>query len=385
MASFTFRRRYAVARALALVAAVALSAAACDHNPSLSWEGPPAEPRNLILFIGDGMGQGQIMAGESYLGRAPNFVAFPIHTRLATAAADSAVTDSAAAATALATGHKVNNGVIAVALPGDGSPLATMLESVAAGGRWTGLATSSFVTDATPAAFAAHQASRNSYAAIAADIFGAAKPNLVLGGGGDAAAAATANRTLAAASGYAVVSDLAGLNAAAVPDPAAPVAFHLAGLFGNGILPYENAAVGPHAAGLPDLADLTRESLRRLEAAPNGFFLMVEGGLIDKAAHANNAALMVGEVAALDRAVAVAVAWAADRTDTLIIVTADHETGGINYVGYQPVGVAGVVPGISWTTTGHTSSPVDLYAKGSGAERLAGLIDNSQLRAALYP
>jgi alkaline phosphatase len=316
------------------------------------------------------MGHEHIRAGGYFLGRSPSFSSFPTHTTLRTRSADSAVTDSAAAATAIATGVNVGNGVLSLAIPGSGERLETLLERSAREGKLTGLATTTYLTHATPAAFGAHQPDRSFYRAIGIDLLYDSRPNVLLGGGeygmhGSAAAAA----------GYAVVQTLAALQAAA--DDGAP---RIAGLFGAGNLPYESEG-GPHAASYPDLADMTAQALRLLGAEEKGFFLMIESGLIDKAAHSNDAARMVGEVAALDRAVSVAVEWAAEKQDILIIVTADHETGGITMV-YD--NGAGNIPSVSWTTTGHTAENVDLFAAGVGAERLKTVTDNSGIYAAIY-
>jgi len=316
------------------------------------------------------MGPEQIRAGAYYLGRALVFSSFPTHASIATRSADSAVTDSAAAATAIATGVKVGNGVLSRLIPGSGENLETILEREGRDGKLTGLATTTYVTHATPAAFGAHQATRTAYDGIASDYLNSSRPNILLGGGANGLDDAEAT-----AAGYTVVKTLTELQN--LPGSSSP---RVAGLFGTGFLPYE-ADGGPHAASYPDLADMTTLALRLLENAENGFFLMVESGLIDQAAHANNAGRMVGEVAVLDRAVSVALAWAADKTDVLIIVTADHETGGIESVSDNG---AGQVPAITWTTTGHSARDVDLYAAGYRAERLTTVNDNTQIRAAIY-
>lgn len=351
----------------ALLCICLLCFAACSFGAA-----DPADPARVILFIGDGMGPEQIRAGAYYLGRPLSFSAFPTHAAVATRSADSAITDSAAAATAIATGVKVNNGVLSLAIPGSGGTLQTLLERAKADGRLTGLVTTTYTTHATPAAFGAHQASRTYTDAIAADYLGASRPNVLLGGGANGLDDAEAS-----AAGYAVVKTRTELqNAPASPAPL------VAGLFGGGFLPYERDGLGgPHAAGYPDLADMTAEALRLIGGAENGFFLMVESGLIDQAAHLNDAAKMVGEVAALDRAVSAALAWAADKTGVLIVVTADHETGGITEV-FD--GGAGNTPAVTWTTTGHTARNVDLYAAGYRAERLGSVVDNTEIRAAIY-
>lgn len=334
-----------------------------------AFEKAPAPPPRIILFIGDGMGPEQIRAGGYYLGRPPVFTEFAVAAGVATRSADNEVTDSAAAATAIATGRKVANGVLSLAIPGDGARLETLAETAAARGILTGVATTTFATHATPAAFGAHRAARTDYEGVAEDYLNLSRPNLILGGGANGLDSAEAE-----AAGYTVVGSrerLSAVGAANVP--------RVAGLFGSGNLPYE-ADGGPRSAGFPDLSDMTAEALRLIGDAPEGFFLMVEGGLIDQAAHANDAERMVAEVAGLDRAVRTALDWAAGRSDALIVVTADHETGGIDSVTDRG---AGEVPDIRWTTTGHSSRQVGLYAWGSGADRFGVVQDNTEIRAAL--
>ncbi len=126
----------------------------------------------MIFLIGDGMGFEQVKAGGMYANGQVgtlSFELFPYNGELTTYSADSAVTDSAAAATALATGVKVNSGVISMAIPGDGSELETLLEYFKVRGKSTGLVTTTTMTHATPASFGAHEFSRQMYEQIADD------------------------------------------------------------------------------------------------------------------------------------------------------------------------------------------------------------------------
>jgi len=325
-----------------------------------------AWPRRIILFIGDGMGPEQVVAGSYYLGRSASFTEFGVPATVTTHSADNPITDSAAAATAIATGHKVGNGVLSMDVSGAGAPFETILEKAKRAGMLTGLVTTTYLTHATPAAFAAHQPSRTLYDAIADDYLLRSRPNIMLGGGANGLDDAEA-----LAAGYTVVKNKIELMA--VSTSAAPM---IAGLFGTGFLPYEIER--DPASPYPDLAEMTTQALRMLEDSSTGFFLMVESGLIDQAAHVNNATRMVGEVAALDRAVSVALDWAEGKDDVLIIVTADHETGGITSVTSS---VAGSVPAITWSTTGHTARAVDLYAWGTGSTRFSTATDNTHLFA----
>ncbi|MHC4745321.1 MAG: alkaline phosphatase, partial [Planctomycetota bacterium] len=135
-----------------------------------------AEPKNVIFLIGDGMGPEQVLAANYYNGGSLTFELLPYSGELTTYSANAAAPDSAAAATSLATGVKVNNDVISVAIPGDQSELETLLEYYQALDRRAGLVTTTYVTHATPAAFAAHENSRSRYNQIADDYLTQTRP-----------------------------------------------------------------------------------------------------------------------------------------------------------------------------------------------------------------
>jgi len=320
-------------------------------------------PKNVIFMIGDGMGPEHVEAGRMYLNdnTAPlSFESLPYHAQVTTYSASSSVTDSAAAATAMATGHKVNNGVISVALPGDGSELQTLLEVYKARGARTGLVTSDAMTGATPSGFGAHETSRNNTSQIAADFLGQTQPNVLLGGGGNGMTSAAA-----IAAGYTVVTNRTGMQGVD-----ANLVSLLSGQFGSGSMPYEYDGLGQ----LPHLAEMIVTALDIVDNDPDGFFLLVESGNIDHAAHSNDLARMVDEVVEFHETVQAAITWAAGRTDTLIVVTADHETGGLNTIASNG---AGNLPTVSWSSTGHTSTNVDAWAWGVNAEYITGTRNNT--------
>ena len=246
--------------------------------------------------------------------------------------------------------------------PGDGEPLETVLEYFQKKGKKVGLVTTTHLTHATPASFGAHEASRANYAQIAADYLTSSRPNVLLGGGG-----AGLTVTGAVVVGYTVVSNRAEMLQATADGPGM-----LCGQFGIGHMPYEHDGVG----ALPHLHEMTSCALKLLEDAPEGFFLMVEGGRIDHAAHVNDIAKCVRETVAFDKAVGVAASWAKGRSDTLMIVTADHETGGLTMLAGNG---AGIEPAVSWSTVGHTGTNVGVYAWGPGSESVSGTIDNTDI------
>jgi alkaline phosphatase len=255
---------------------------------------------------------------------------------------------------------KVNNGVISVAIPGDGHELETLLEYYGAAGKSTGLVTTAYMTDATPATFGAHESSRNNKTEIAGDYLSQTRPDVLMGGGRN-------GMTIGAAqdAGYTVVTDRATMEG--VPTDAVT---RVSGQFGTTNLPYELDGVGT----LPHLSEMTQTALGILANDADGFFLMVEGGLIDKAAHQNDLAREVAETIEFGKTIQETIAWASGRTDTLILVTADHETGGLTVTGDNG---AGNYPGATWTGTGHTGAKVPVYAWGFGAFQVSGVMDNT--------
>lgn len=324
-----------------------------------------AAPRNVVLLIGDGMGPVHEEAASRWLHGAPERLVMhgaPHRTTVTTHCATEKITDSAAAATAMATGRKVAYEAVSVRLPGDGAPLETVLEEHLGAGRVAGLVSTSRLTHATPAAYAAHVPNRWEEHTIAEQML-ASGTTLLFGGGGRGMTEGAAS-----AAGYAVATDAASMRAL---DPSAD---KWAFFFGGSHLPF----VDDGARGAPTLAEMTSAAIALLDARQSGFFLVVEGARIDHASHSNNLALMLPEVAALDDALATVLEWAAERQDTLVLLTADHETGGLSLVEH---GEAGTLPAVEWSTLGHTETPVNLYAWGPFADVIVRARDNTDLYA----
>ena len=236
-------------------------------------------PKNVILFIGDGMGPEQVKAAGMYANGEPNtlcFESFPHKAWATTYSANASVTDSAAAATAIATGYKVNNGVISLAFPGDGSELETLLEYLQTKGKSIGLVTTTYIAHATPAGFGAHESSRNNYSAIIGDYLNQTKPNVLFGGAVYISPAA-ANDV-----GYTVVTDRASMGSLDTNSVE-----YASGQFHPAYLPYEYDEYISYP-NVPHLSEMTATALDILDNEPNGFFLMVEGGRIDHAGHINH-------------------------------------------------------------------------------------------------
>ncbi|HET7094089.1 MAG TPA: alkaline phosphatase [Thermomicrobiales bacterium] len=389
------------------------------------WETNP-RARNIILFIGDGMGQAHRFAGQLFAAGRGGRLAMdrlPHVGMMSTLCVDPAsfVTDSAAAATAIATGVKTANGAVSVDL--DGAPHPTILELARRSGRATGLVTTCQLTDATPAAFGAHVPHRSDQSEIARQYVEDASVDLLLGGGGaywrpaggptpwprdpddprDRALGTAGDLTRAAAEhGYAVVTAADALHEAVRRPTDKPP--KLLGLFANQELFRQTAeGLGDRYDPPVSLAEMTEAAIDVLSRNPRGFFLMVEESAIDRMAHHNNAPMTIKGVLELDRAVQVALAFAERDPDTLIIVTADHECGGLAIAGshdppypYEPGGglldtvlagedgpfpIADAANGfvMGWATTGHTAAAVPITAQGPSAERIAGPIENTDL------
>ena len=329
-------------------------------------------PRNVILCIGDGMGPEHVRAAGLYLNGESgtlSFEAFPAQGLISIRSADNPLTDSAASATAMATGHKVNNGVISVALPGDRRALSTILERAQDSGKSVGLVTTTELTHATPAAFAAHTPSRKQRSAIARDYLRRTKPDVLLGGGGAGLRAGAAR-----IAGYTVVKNRAELH-----DARRNRDTPLCGLFGMGNMPYEYDDFTGDAdayATFPHLNEMAMAAIDLLDDDPDGFFLLVEGGCIDQAAHDHELERNIHETIEFDRTVRLIAEWANGRDDPLIIVTADHETGGLAITRNNG---KGEFPDVTWSTSGHTGVDVAVYATGLGASLFVGNHDNTDL------
>jgi alkaline phosphatase len=343
----------------------------------------------IILFIGDGMGEAHRAAARwasAGLDGALAMDALPFSGWASTTAADGSVTDSAAAATAMATGVKTNNGVIGQ--DPDGNPLSTILERAQLKGMAVGLVTNTQITHATPAAFAAHVENRSMIVEIADQML-AAGVNVLLGGGeGEFLPASVAGcypepgkridgRDLVAeaiTAGYTYVCDAGALSTV---EPVSTT--HLLGLFAD------EGMVRPFS---PTLVEMTHVALDVLSQDPDGFFLMVEGGQIDWASHQNNAQDVISDTLGLDDAVSAAMAHPGVAHGALVIVTADHETGGMSTV-LASSGLPGedgpfFLPDgtpfyVNWTSGSHTDVDVPTTAWGQWSFLLSGTYENTHI------
>lgn len=326
-----------------------------DGLPVLYLHEPVKPAKNAILLINDGTGLSHRTLARICAG-GPNYrlpsEQMPIVGLANTHSRGSLVTDSAAAGTQLATGYWVNNRTISV--DPDGVPLKTILELAKELSKSTGIITTDSVTGATPASFGSHAGDRGDDPAISTGIFDN-RVDVVMGGGRKHFVPGTENgaridgRNLLKElqdEGFTVVDN--------VDDLKADNNLRAWALLNSGSL--TGAASRNYTLG-----DLTEEAIRRLSQNENGFFLMVEGDQIDGGGHNNDGYRVVTEMLDFETAVQVAVDFASGRDDTLVVVVADHETGGLGITSGSAYGTSAE---IGWVHTGHTGSPVAVYSCG---------------------
>lgn len=317
--------------------------------------------QNVILFIGDGMGLSMLSTTDALAARRLAMTQMPVTGLVRTASLTGLITDSGAGATAMATGYKTHNG--GIGMTPDGQRRTSIFEAARRQGFATGVVTTSYLTDATPAGFIAHTRSRGDQGAIACQMLASGTDVLL---GGWAAVFSDSLQRAARRHGF-VVSDSLGRLAAA-PDSA-----RLLGLF----LEHDGRFDAMH--GQP-LEEPFAVALRRLRQRGERFFLVAEQEGIDEAGHTNRLGDMQRYVLALDRAVARALRFAARDGRTLVLVTADHDTGGLSVTrGDYDEGALQA----RWAVFGHTAQWVPLLAYGPGAQRFTGVQENTALPAKL--
>lgn len=411
-----------------------------DQTDALKASLNSNKAKNVILLIGDGMGDSEITAARNYAEGAGGFFkgidALPLTGQYTHYALDKKthkpdyVTDSAASATAWSTGVKSYNGAIGVDVNGNDHP--TIMEMAKAAGKATGNVSTAELEDATPAAQIAHVTSRKCYGpektselcaanalekggrgSIAEQLLNA-RADVTFGGGGKtfsetAKAGEWQGKTLeeqAKLRGYQWVSDLNGMTAITEANQDKPVL----GLFAQGNMPVrwkgpkatwhgngEDKAIScevnaERPATTPTLAQMTDKAIALLSKDQNGFFLQVEGASIDKQDHAANPCGQIGETVDLDEAVQKALEFARKDGNTLVIVTADHAHSS------QIVANDSKAPGLTQTlktkeggfmtlsygnseedSQGHTGTQLRIAAYGPHAANVVGLTDQTDL------
>lgn len=327
-----------------------------------------SKPKNIILLIGDGMGNAHITAAK-LVKNIKNFDRFKIMGMSMTRSTDNAVTDSAAGGTALASGVRTKNG--AVGVTPEGEPVRNVMEHAQDAGKATGVVVTSTFCHATPAAFAAHCISRHHYDDISEQMVNS-KLDVIIGGGFDSLSHKTFTgsrrkddkdmmRELRRS--RPVITTYGGLGLIGKTEK-------LAAILSGGHLK-------PASQRKYSLGDLSAKAIEILSDNPKGFVLMIEGSQIDLASHANETERILCEVADFDKAIGVALDFAEKDKNTLVIVTSDHETGGMTLTegSFEDENLGNV----HFSTNKHTAGMVPIFAYGPGAEHFGGVRKNSEI------
>ncbi|EGG20953.1 alkaline phosphatase [Cavenderia fasciculata] len=284
--------------------------------------------RNIILLIGDGFGPASATMARIAKNGKTGVLNMDSHLvgTLKTFSSSSDVTDSAAGATAYAAGVHTYNGAISVD-PDTQKPVGAIIDATTTQGLRSGLVVTTRLSDATPACFYAHSSQRQYEEFIISQVMNS-DISVLMGGG----LSKWSNATLdtAKSRNYTIASTRDEMWASKNTSK-------ILGLFAADNLPYEIDRVTFGMTHIPTLAEMTTKALQILsEDNDSGFFLMVEGSQIDIAGHSNDAATQIRETLALDAAFQVVLEYAKNDPNTIVLMTADHETGGLT-LGYQPV------------------------------------------------
>lgn len=335
-----------------------------SHSNEHSQNHSQKAPKNVILMIADGTGLSQISAVHFFKDGPANYDRFEHIGLIKTSSAIQLITDSAAGATAFASGIKTYNGAIGVTT--DSIPVPTILEELEARNYDTGVIATSTITHATPASFYAHVDYRRKEALIAQHLVNS-KVDFFAGGGLKFFNAREDKQDYIVAlreKGFQM--EINALNSNTPMDAQKKYGYLLA----DEGMPKMIEGRGNF------LPDATALGIKRLSKNENGFFLMVEGSQVDWAGHGNETEYLIGEIIDFDNTLGVVLDYAEKDGNTLVIVTADHETGGFtlasdgnNYNKIKP----------SFSTGGHSATMVPVFAFGPGAENFGGTYENTEI------
>ena len=316
-------------------------------------------PKNIILLIGDGTGLNQITLSRMAISGVNSRLyidQLPYSGISLTHSADNIITDSAAAATAWATGTKTKNKFISVT-PNE-KLLTSLTEALFEKGFLSGIVATSSITHATPAAFYAHVNNRYKEKKIASQLQNS-NINIAFGGGLNFFDLSATNDQIK----YIYdLDELKNINTSSK---------RIIGLFDN-----DGIRRSPDRPSQQLMTKKALDILAKRTAECSGFFLMTEGSQIDWASHDNDASRMITEFRDFDLSIKSAVEFINTKGDTLLIVTADHETGGLQILKEDKDSVH-----IQWGTGSHTGIPVGVFSYGPGAELFTGTMDNTEIHA----
>ncbi len=329
-------------------------------------------PKNIILMIGDGMGISQITAGMYANGNKLNLERCKVIGLIKTNSEDDLITDSAAGATAFATGKKTKNGKISQSMK-DSINYKTFIEYAEENNKATGIVVTSTVTHATPACFYAHFPRRYEANEPISAQFINSGIDVLIGGGEKYFEKRSDGRNLyeeLKSKNYTVLDTLTedfsteGISKMIyLYSPTQP-----------GKLVFEKGDNAPSRGPILPLA--TEKALEVLKKDTNGFFMMVEGSQIDWGGHNNDSPYIIREMIDFDNAIQKVLDFADQDGETLVIITADHETGGYAIIGGDLDGT-NLVGGFS--TLKHSAAMIPVFAYGQGAENFVGIYDNTQI------
>ena len=319
---------------------------------------------NVIYMIGDGMALPQVFGTMLATGEELAFSQFPYIGVVDTRSASNDITDSAAGGTALACDKKTKNGMVGMDV--DTLPMATVLDVLAQQGKATGIVVTCYSGHATPADFYAKVPKRTMYEDIAVQMAESDKLNVMIAGGRkhfvNRKDSINLLERMESELGWKIYDTLADIDTACMK--------------------YAVLANNSHMPVYPDRGEFLPEgvktALKTLEQDEDGFFLMVEGSQIDFACHEHDSAWMVNETVDFSNAVQVALDYAKTHDNTLVVVTADHETGGLTMIDRK-----GKYTNVEfeYSTGSHTCLPVMIYAYGPGAELFTGWMQNNEVKA----
>ena len=325
---------------------------------------------NIILMIGDGMGLTQISSGMYANKNATALEGFEFVGLSKTHAIDQLVTDSAASGTAMATGYKTYNKVLGI--DSQDQPQKSILEHCEALGYTTALIATSSIVHATPASFYAKVPLRNQYQDIALQL-SEHDVDLFIGGGKKHFVSREDKRNLISEMNeYEFVSSIREFEKSTADK--------------IGYFTYNDQPPPLKEGRSPDLESLVDISLQKLSQKEAPFFMMIEGSQIDWGSHDNNLEYMLSEFEEFDRTIQKVLDFANKQGNTLVIVTADHETGGLNLSG--GIISRGIVKGI-YSTKGHSATMVPVFSFGPKASLFKGIYENTaifdKMKQALTP
>jgi alkaline phosphatase len=423
-------------RSFVLVAIIGLASPACAQTPRPQGKAPAARVKNVIIMIADGAGFNHFAATDRYREGMPvetHRLSYPVALAVSTfpsggsydpdaawrdpATLKKGATDSAAAATALSCGIKTRNGYLGVGP--DGKPATHLMELAETLGKATGVVSTVPFSHATPAGFVVHDSERNDYSAIAEQMIQNSLTDVIIGcqhpeyddngkprekpafkymdeplwrsiQAGEAGSATDADHNGVQDDAWALVQDRAEFQRLAkgpapkrllgVPKVAATLQQRRRSVREKAVdeEPFET----PLIQTVPTLSEMSLAALNVLDDDPDGFVLMIEGGAPDWASHNSESARMIEEMTDFNNAVDAVLLWVQEHSDwkeTLLVVTADHETGFLTAKvegmpnpspAFAPVSRGkGKLPAMQWNSGKHTNSLVPFFARGAGSER----------------